>query len=374
MKRYTILLLCLAAGIAAAQPETIDLRVEKQPLFSLIERIARQCDAGLSVHYSVQDRLDDDVTINARDARWNDAVDLLRRQYRLDMRLVGDRLVVEDADAAQRRQLVAVRYDTRPLRRTKLARPGPSLEIPMPGGTGCFLGAPIEAESKPEVLSFIELIRQRVAPGSWVQEAGTSIEEYAGDLVVIQTPEIHRRIAALLQELENGLTRQVEVRLWRLPVEAAGGATVLDRAALAARVKGLGAPALAFVTGDDQQSHAWAGTQRNAILDLDVVQSRMDPIITTLASGLSLDVQPLITRAGLLLTVRFSAVAAGDPGRSPVNNAAGKTITSLEQPSQDNDEMRCSVLVPDGGAAILRFGERTYAIQASSFQAALPPP
>ncbi len=374
MLRHATLALCAIAAAAAAQPETIDLRVEKQPLFTLIERIARQCDAGLSVHHGVQDRMDAEVTINARDARWADAIELLRRQYRLAVRLAGDRLVVEDADAAQRRELVAVRYDIRPLLRSKASRPGPSLEIPEPGGTGCMLLPPIEPDSSPEAASFIELIRQRVAPASWADSAGTSIEEYQDLLVVIQTPENQRKVAALLQELEGHLLRQVQVRVWRLPSASAAGQAVLDRAACAAAVKTLGPPALAFVTGDDQQGHGYAGVQRNAVLDLDVVQSRMSPIIGTLGSGLALDVQPLATRSGLLLTCRFDAVVPAESGQQAVRDAAGRPIASVEHPVHDQDSTRCSVLVPDGGCAVFRFGDRAYAIQAELFAAALPPP
>ncbi len=372
MLRHILLAACTAASFAATQPETIDLRVEKKPLFTLIERIAKQCDAGLTVHHAVQDRLAEEVTIDARDARWADAVELLRQQYRLSLRLAGDRLEVGDADAALQRELVSVLYDIRQLTQAKTARPGPMLSLPQPGGTGSQLLPPIEGESRPEALSFLELIKERASPASWSETAGASIEEHSGALVIVQTPAVHRQIAALLQQLEAGLARQVQVRVWRLPVEAAGDPTVLDRATCAARIKDLGAPALVLVTGDDQQNHAWAGTQRNTLLDLDVVQGRMDPIVTTLAGGLVLDVQPLITRAGLLLTIRFDAALSGTLPPLPVRDGGGRTIAALDQPAQDLDSVRCNVLVPDGGAAVLRFGDRAYAIQAELYST--PPP
>jgi hypothetical protein len=255
-----------------------------------------------------------------------------------------------------------------------MARPGPVLSIPVPGGMGCQLLPPSESEGRPEALSFIELIRERVSPASWSEVAGAGIEEYNGALVIVQTPAVHRQIAALLQQLEAGLARQVQVRVWRLPAEAVGEPAILDRAACATRTKGLGAPALILVTGDDQQNHAWAGTQRNAILDLDVVQSRMDPIVTTLAAGLVLDVQPLITRAGLLLTIRFDAVAPTPTALLPVLDGSGRSIAALDQPAQEQDSVRCNVLVPDGGAAVLRFGDRAYAIQAEVYSTTPPAP
>jgi hypothetical protein len=367
-----IALAACAAVLAAAQPDTIDLRVEAQPLFTLIERIARQCDAGLSVHHAVQDRLAEEVTINARDARWADAVELLRRQYRLAVRLEGGRLLVEDAAADLRRQLVVVRHDIRPLLEAKFDRPGPSLSIPEPGGCGSMLLPPIEAAG-PQVDTFIDTIRRVIAPAGWAE--GTSMETQGGSLVVVQTPAVQRQIGELLQRMEAQILRQVQVRLWRLPVAEDAGPAVLDRAACLARIKGLGSPALVLVAGDDQQVHAFAGRQRNAVLDLDVVQERMDPIVTTLAAGLALDVKPLATRAGVLLTVRLDAATAAESGQTQVKEATGQPIASIEQPVQDLDSARCSVVVPDGGCAILRFGDRAYAIQAELFgAAALPPP
>ena len=184
---------------------------------------------------------------------------------------------------------------------------------------------------------------------------------------------IERQVAALLRELEAEIQRQVQVRVWRLPAAAAAAPAVLDRAAWTALAAGLGAPALAFVTGDDQQGHAWAGTQANAVVDLDVVQGRMDPIVSTLSAGLALDVAPLATRTGLRLDLRFEAAQGGESARPAVRDAADRVIAAIELPAQERDSLRGSVVVPDGGAAVLRFGDRAYAIQAELFQA-LPPP
>lgn len=373
MLRHALLLAVCAGAHAAAQPETVDLRVEGQTLFTLIERVARQCDAGLSVHHAVQDRLETEVTINARDARWQDAMQLFRSQYRLAVRLDGDRLVVEDADAAHRREVVAVRYDIRALRAEKSSRPGPLLSLPEPGGTGAMLLPPIEAAERLPLASLIETIRQRVAPASWTSP-GVAIEEHAGDLVIVHRPAVQQQVAALLAELEGRLLRQVQIRVWRMPDDAGDGPAILDRAGFAARRAGLGAPSLAFVTGDDQQNHAWSGQLRHVLADVDVVQSRLDPIISALAGGLAVDVHPLITRAGLRLTVRFDGTAPAAAAQAPVRDAAGTVITQLDLPAQERDTARLTVVVPDGGAAVLRFGQRAYAIQAETFGAGLPAP
>lgn len=372
MRNLLPLLLLCASLSAASPPATVDLRVEDKPLFTLLERIARQCDAGISVDHHVQDRLDQAVTINARDANWTDAMLLLRQQHRLAVRLEGDRLVVEDADGELRRSLVATRYDIRHLLAGKVGFPGPCLSTPEPGGTGSRLLPPIEAASRPEALSLIELLQQRVAPGRWNETQGTHIVNEGGVLTVFQVPAVQAQVAAVLRELEGQLLRQVQIRLWRLPAATVVEGEMLDRAAFAALAKTLGPPSLAFVTGNEQQNHGYVGTQRSAILDADVVQQRFDPIVSVLADGLALEVQPQSTRAGVVVTCRLDAAASGDPLSTPIREAQGRTIMPLDLPDRRHDTVRCTLLIADGGAAILRFGERAYAVQAEVFQPAKP--
>lgn len=372
MRNLLILPFCAALS-AASQPATIDLRVEDKPLSTLIERIAHQCDAGLSVDHHVQDRLDSQVTINARDANWADAMLLLRQQHHLAVRLDGDHLLVEDADREWRRTLVAQRYDIRHLMAAKTAFPGPSLETPEPGGTGSRLLPPIEAASRPEALTLIDLIKQRAAPGCWDDERGTLITNDEGGIItVFQTPTVHTQIATLLRELEGQLLRQVQIRLWRLPKAVVVEGEMIDRAAFAVLAKTLGPPSLAFITGNEQQNHAYAGNQRNAILDADVVQQRYDPIRSTISDGIVLDVQPQSTRAGVLVTCRFDAIVSADAVTAPLREPQGRTILPIELPDRHRDTVRCTLLIADGGAAILRFGERAYAVQAEVFQPAKP--
>ena len=170
---------------AAAQPATLDLRADKQPLFTLVERIARQCDAGLIIHHELQARMATEVTIIAKDAKWADAMALLAGEYRIVLKLVGDRLEISDADHEFRKRLVAVTYDLRPLTASMTGFPGPSLDIPEPGGVGSRLLPGIEADSKPEITEFIEIVQRQVAPDSWVRD-GVSVHEFNGDMVVTQ--------------------------------------------------------------------------------------------------------------------------------------------------------------------------------------------
>lgn len=110
-------------------------------------------------------------------------------------------------------------YDIRDLTHALSSFPGPSLEIPEPGTTGSRLLPPIEPEQRPEASEFIEIIRQVVAPNSWKEGEGTSIEEYNGAMVVTQSAEVHELIDELLRSLRTQRGAQIHVKCKFLTVE-----------------------------------------------------------------------------------------------------------------------------------------------------------
>ncbi len=110
-------------------------------------------------------------------------------------------------------------YDVRDLTHAMASFPGPSLEIPEPGGTGALLLPPIEPETRPETNEFMDIIRQVVAPASWNAEAGTGVEEYNGAMVVTQSGEVHTQIDELLRALRNQRGSQIHVKCKFLSVE-----------------------------------------------------------------------------------------------------------------------------------------------------------
>jgi hypothetical protein len=354
----------LAAGsalAAAAQPATLDLRADKQPLFALVERIARQCDAGLIVHHELQARMQAPVTIIAKDAKWNDAIALLASEYHIALKLAGDRLEVTDADGEFRKRLVMVTYDLRHLTAVLDSFPGPDLDIPEPGGAGSRLLPPIEPETKPEINEFIEIVQKQVAPESWTRE-GVAIEDYNGAMVVTQVPEIQAQVAALIAQFERTTARQVVCRCYRLAQAPGEGAPVLDAKAWQAAAQGLAPPVATFVTLDEQGNHHFSGVQRAYIADADVNQETFDPIVSILSSGLGVDVEPRVTISGVLATVRLDATIAQRFTVAQVNDGRGQKLLPLEMPDASSDTSRDTRLVPPGGAALYRFGERTYAL------------
>ncbi len=347
-------------GQAATQPEILDLRVEKQPLSVLIERIARQCDAGLVVNHSLQNRMAEEVSINAKDAKWKDATRLLADEYHIAITLVADRLVVSDADEEFRKRLVSVSYDMRALSAPLEGFPGPDLSIPEPGAMGSRLLPPIEPEAKPEVNEFIELVQRQVEPDSW-KRIGVNISEYNGAMVITQVPEIQLQIAALITRLERATAREVVCRCYRMAQVPADLGAVIDAKALQALGE-LPAPAAVFVTLDEQQNHHFSGVQRRIIDDADVNQAVQQPVVTVIADGLVVDIDPHVTIAGVLSTTRLSATVSHRLGSSAIAEANGKEIVMLDIPDHTLDRIRDTRLVSPGGAAIYRFSDRTYLV------------
>lgn len=110
-------------------------------------------------------------------------------------------------------------YDVRDLTHGMSSFPGPSLEIPEPGGTGSRLLPPIEAAAKPETTEFMDIIQKVVSPATWAAGQGASIEQFNGSMVVNQTAEVHTQIDVLLRALRNQRGSQIHVKCKFLSIE-----------------------------------------------------------------------------------------------------------------------------------------------------------
>lgn len=110
-------------------------------------------------------------------------------------------------------------YDVRDLTHAMSSFPGPSLEIPEPGGNGSKLLPPIESDQKPETSEFIDIIQKVVSPATWAEGKGATIEEFNGSMVVNQSQEVHAQIDELLRALRNQRGSQIHVKCKFLEVE-----------------------------------------------------------------------------------------------------------------------------------------------------------
>lgn len=359
-------LLALTSAVAlsgAAIPEHLDLRAKAQPLSTVLESIASQCDAGLLVHQAMQARLDDKVTLTAKQATWAEASRWLADDFRMTMRLNGRHLEIGDADKEFRDRLVSVTYDIRTLTRAMGSFPGPDLDIPEPGGVGSRLLPPIEPDSIPPINDFIELVQVHIAPGTW-EISGVAIEDYNGALVVTQVPEVHKQIAEFIAHLERTSARQVVVRCHRLPAAATPLPPTLDPAAWHAMAKDLTAPTGVLLLFDEQQNSHFSGTQRLVLMDADVNQEAFDPLMSVISDGLAMDVTANVTNAGVVTTARFTATSRQAITASGVfsPNGAAQPLAPIDLIAFDQDRSRDTRVIPDGGAAIFQFAGQTVAL------------
>ena len=95
-------------------------------------------------------------------------------------------------------------YDVRDLTEDVPDYPGPELELTTDsggarGGGGGLVIVGTDTEEGVTATTLAEMIRERVRPGEWAAELGTSIEERGGKLVVMQRPEVHKLIDKLLE-------------------------------------------------------------------------------------------------------------------------------------------------------------------------------
>ncbi|MHC4916801.1 MAG: hypothetical protein ACYTGB_15055, partial [Planctomycetota bacterium] len=59
--------------------------------------------------------------------------------------------------------------------------------------------------------AIVGMIRNRIMPASWGPNQGTSIEPRAGKLVIVQRPDVHRKISSLLSDLRARTMGPIEV-------------------------------------------------------------------------------------------------------------------------------------------------------------------
>ncbi len=108
-------------------------------------------------------------------------------------------------------------YDVRDLTEQIPDFPGPELQVEVggldsgQGGSLVLIGPDEGMGDTVTAENLAEMIEQRVRPGDWAPELGTSIEERGGKLVVMQRPQVHRLIDRLLESFRSSQKLMVNV-------------------------------------------------------------------------------------------------------------------------------------------------------------------
>ncbi len=211
----------------------------------------------------------------------------------------------QDRIQALRERVVLRMYDLGGLTHSLVDFPGPSnasiLGDPTKSSVvfGCF-GAPSSGELT--LQSIAQMIQNRVHPESWDANLGTSIEERAGRLVIMQVPEVHRAINALLKTFLENNYKQLVVQCLLvdlkpealLPFLGKAGRSFSKEVIQAAIVRGQVRGMPQVVAQNTQRVHVFSGTEQAALVDAEVGDAPA-PIVKTFVEGVGLEVQPILS-------------------------------------------------------------------------------
>lgn len=344
---------------AATHPDTVDLRVDDQPLLVLLERIARQCQLGLVVETGLDHIVGSSTTIYAKDAPWDDAMRLLREQYEIEVTPGAKRIVVTSAHSAFEKRLRRGYYPVETITRPVNSFRGPTLGLAEQEyyGGGSILDI-VDDESLIEDLP--KLVSYGVgSPDDWDRD-GVMLDHKSDVLVVRQVPEIHEGVRELITRLEKNAARQVVCRVY--PLEARELPTaVVDVEELETLTDGRRAIA-AFVIADGQTNHHYIGTQVPVTTDAESVSGVVDPVVSTLREGFSITVAPHVTRDGILASMRVETARATGKRPYHVSDLDGVPYVVVQRSEIDRKHAYDTRLVPFGGAAVLTLGDDVYGV------------
>lgn len=240
-------------------------------------------------------------------------------------------------DPATQEKRVLRAYDIAAITREPRSYPGPRLGVlrlgePPIGGTSFSLTESADSGMVVDPDSLIELLHANVAPESWENRLNMATVS-AGQLLVYNSPEAQKQVEEFLNGLAAARARLIAVEGWLVAMDESewrtrrvgfGGAEVPEAAwteLLGAAAKGETVRMIGSVRTLGQNGsrfHSARGAQRALVLDYDVEiaqgASALDPVVTELCEGISLDVTPLMVGDGKLiqLDLRPSIVLAAE--------------------------------------------------------------
>lgn len=152
------------------------------------------------------------ITMEMKDVKLSSALEFIMTLTDLRYSLQDEAVYISDEDGLRGDAVMKI-YDISDLINPLTMFPGPRMTIPEPGADDGNLVTEIEGEDEGDVDDFIDLISEVVAPDTW-DEDGISIDEYNGNMVVTQTPDVHTAIGDLLKRLrlQRGVQISVQVK------------------------------------------------------------------------------------------------------------------------------------------------------------------
>jgi len=419
--------------------EKLDKKIKIQfletPLHRVVETLQREAGVTFVVDTEQSGGIEENpVTLEADSMSILDALDWACRVTGADWEVTGGVIVVSSRRAIARRNLVTKVYDIRSLLVFVPNFMGRSLSIDdalsntNSGGSAGSFGSNAQSSTSlfgddsgeldesltraEKVEQIVTLIQDTIGVQSdWAAYGGElySVRELAGSLIIRVTPHEHEQIAKLLTDLTQANERMVALEARFLIVPSAtldnllgkdGATMVLDAKQVDAlvadvqkadaRSRKLGAARSVCYNG--QRIAVTAANELTFLSDVEPIPGTagVDPTLSTVRQGASLDVQPTISYQGdaVSLTLRSEVVTevslttspvptgshdtgltvtgqATDGGEKKPANVKGTVVPSrparqglveVEKPKQDVVRYRTSAQVPDGGAVVLSAG------------------
>ena len=197
--------------------EPITVNFQENDIMDVVQFLQAQTDVNIILDPEVVAELDvPPITMEMSNVKLGSALEFIMTLTELRYSLQDEAVYISSEDGL-RGDATMVIYDIRDLINPLTMFPGPRMTIPQPGSDDGNLVTEIEGESDEEVGDFIELISEVVSPESWDQD-GISIDEYNGNMVVTQTPDVHSEIDELLRTLRNQRGVQISVQVKWLDV------------------------------------------------------------------------------------------------------------------------------------------------------------
>lgn len=252
------------------------------------------------------------------------------------------------------------------------------------GGGGAQVGMIFEDAGYPQGLvvgveSLVEILQRNIAPDSW-QDEKNSIEVVGNFLAIQHTPEVLNQIQEYLTKMESQTWRMITVEARFLAIDDAtlkelggglGGkeATLLTpertERLLAATRSGEHARLIAYgeVTGYNRQQVTVSRLRSTAyVMDYDVQiaqqSSVADPIIGHAMEGVVLNTRPVLAGDNKHIIVELAPTLAQLEHPIPSLQTKADRIGALQLPTVDLQRVRTTLLVPDGGTALMGLSTR----------------
>lgn len=370
-------------SVAKLLAKPLTLKLENVSLQVAVESIAKA--GNLPLFMSAQSvpllNRDEIVKIDAKAQPAGEVLQQLLDQANCSTLSFNSLLLVTLKESVISKSAVLRIHDVRDM--TTTITDFPNYMFNLPQDSAGVVDNPYDGADAPTTLSAADLanlLRERMYPNDFASPA-TAIEESGGKLIIMNTPEVHEKVAAKLNELRKTLCRSVAMSARWAVVDTAALETafgrnppaVLDPAQATKALALIGTngardlAAARFVCRHAQRASSAGGTHRDTILGYTYSGSHPSPEVSNYSCGAMADfcthiaeeidgVVHLRVDTRLVLSRPDLKPKPWDPLGPNAKPTAGYPVALglYEHAANDYSRILTSVTFPDGGGALFR--------------------